>query len=104
MSEIDVLRRALIKAEAAISVQQTLFRTFAILIIEREISSSPKASLRDLIDQWHALIDAERTTSKTPDPLQEEDREFARQHVDLLARFVEVRQASGGAKRRKDRG
>jgi len=77
MSEVARIERL----EAALSVQQILLRTLAELLIEREVGASSDwpAALRDRIDRWHELIDYDRTTSKSPQALQEADREFARQ-------------------------
>lgn len=73
--------------EAAVSVQQILLRTLAGILIEREISSASDrgAALREIVDRWHELIDYDRTTSATPEVLQEADREMARQMVETLS-------------------
>lgn len=93
MSEIEKLRGAVAKLEKAVAVQQTLLRTLGALSLLK-LSSSPE-DVRQVADLWHELIDYDRTTAVTPELLKEEEREFARQYVDVLASIAATRKASG---------
>ena len=97
MSEIEKLRSAIAKLEKAVAVQQTLLRTLGVLFLERAASS--QTDLRQIVDAWHERIDDDRTTSATPEPLKEEEREFARQYVDVLAVIAAFRRGWPDAER-----
>lgn len=91
MDDLQKLRAVLPAIEKALAVQQTLVRTLGVLFLTQ--ASSGPDDVRRLADVWHALIDDDRTTSRTPESLKEEEREMARQYVDALAAIVSARRA-----------
>jgi hypothetical protein len=76
----------------AISVDQMLLRTLAAVLITREVkrSDDADAALHEITEQWHRAIDFYGTTAPVPEAMEEQDKEKARVHIDLISEMVKV--------------
>ncbi len=80
------------KVTDAIAIDQMLLRTLAAVLITREVkrSDDPDATLREITEQWHRAIDFYGTTARVPETMEEQDKEKARLHIDMLSELVKV--------------
>jgi hypothetical protein len=91
MKNSDGLR----KISDAISIDQMLLRTLPAVFITREVklSDDPDATLREITEQWHRIIDFYGTTAKVPDATMEQEKEKARIHIDMISDIVKILRA-----------
>jgi hypothetical protein len=76
----------------AVSLEQMLLRTFALVLMTREIkrSEDPDETLREITEQWHRVVDFYGTTAQVPEAILERDKEKARIHIDRLSEMARV--------------